>query len=51
MDSLKVTQEQIHNYFWVIDGHHNSKGYAMMAQCIFENISPLLKDALVVAVQ
>lgn len=33
-------------YFWPLDGHHNSTGYEMMAQCVYENLSPLLKDTL-----
>ena len=33
-------------YFWKQDGHHNSTGYEMMAQVVYENISPLLKDTL-----
>jgi lysophospholipase L1-like esterase len=31
-------------YYWVYDGHHNSKGYKMMAETTFENILPLLRQ-------
>lgn len=31
------------NYFWRLDGHHNSTGYEMMAQCVYENIAWLIK--------
>ncbi len=53
IDLLPAYQQYISNnntevkdYFWVTDGHHNSKGYEMMAQTIFENITPTLKDSL-----
>lgn len=32
-------------YFWKVDGHHNATGYEMMAQTIYENLSPLLMDS------
>ncbi len=34
------------DYFWRIDGHHNSKGYQMMADVIFERIAPIVSDSL-----
>ncbi len=34
------------DYFWKNDGHHNAKGYEMMAQSIYENILPLLIDTV-----
>ena len=36
----------VNDYFWKEDGHHNSKGYEMMAQTIYENLLPLLRDSL-----
>jgi lysophospholipase L1-like esterase len=35
------------NYFWKYDGHHNATGYEMMAETIFQNITPFLNDSLV----
>lgn len=37
------------DYFWKIDGHHNSKGYQMMADVLFDSLAPELKDSLPVA--
>ncbi|MBP6730555.1 MAG: hypothetical protein KA149_00765 [Chitinophagales bacterium] len=34
------------DYFWSLDGHHNSKGYQMMADVLFESLSPVLTDSL-----
>jgi lysophospholipase L1-like esterase len=31
-------------YYWIYDGHHNSRGYKMMAESTLENIRPFLKD-------
>jgi lysophospholipase L1-like esterase len=31
------------DYFWCYDGHHNAKGYEMMAQIIADSIIPILK--------
>ncbi|MCZ2393070.1 MAG: SGNH/GDSL hydrolase family protein [Chitinophagales bacterium] len=30
------------DYYWKKDGHHNAKGYEMMAECIEEMIEPVL---------
>ncbi len=38
-------------YYWVMDGHHNARGYEMMAQTIFENLAPWLSDTTTVAPQ
>ncbi len=32
------------DYFWDYDGHHNSKGYELMAQGIYENLELLMKN-------
>ncbi|MCO5229632.1 MAG: GDSL-type esterase/lipase family protein [Chitinophagales bacterium] len=37
---FKSTKTSYKNYFWVKDGHHNVKGYEMMAHCIQEIIEP-----------
>lgn len=32
------------DYFWKHDGHHNAKGYEMMAHCIYQNLNELQKN-------
>lgn len=32
------------DYFWKKDGHHNSKGYDMMATCIYQNLNFLFLE-------
>ena len=32
IDAEKLNQQTIQNYYWLKDGHHNGKGYAMMAR-------------------
>jgi lysophospholipase L1-like esterase len=34
------------DYYWKKDGHHNSKGYQMMAETTLQNIAPLLYDSM-----
>lgn len=41
---IKENRSEVSDYFWKYDGHHNSKGYEIMAQSVYENIIPLLKD-------
>lgn len=31
---FEETKHNIENYYWVYDGHHNAKGYELMAKCI-----------------
>ena len=35
------------DYFWKMDGHHNSKGYQMMAETTCQGLSPFLRDSAV----
>ena len=42
-DSMHITEENAKDYFWLIDGHHNAKGYAAMAQGVYSFISPELE--------
>ena len=35
------------DYYWKLDGHHNSKGYLMMAETTLDNITPYLRDTIV----
>jgi lysophospholipase L1-like esterase len=34
-------------YFWPLDGHHNSKGYHLMATTMYTALAPLLADSSV----
>ncbi len=47
LNIIKSKNTPISEYFWQNDGHHNSKGYEIMAQNVFENIMPLIKDTVV----
>ena len=38
-DYVQSHQTQIKNYYWKKDGHHNAKGYEMMASCIEDIVS------------
>lgn len=42
--TIYIDQSNTHadDYFWVNDGHHNSKGYEMMAKCIFTELKESL---------
>lgn len=31
--------------YWEIDGHHNARGYRMMAECIAERIIPIIRES------
>lgn len=31
-------------YFWKQDGHHNAKGYALMAEAVWQNIRPMFVE-------
>jgi lysophospholipase L1-like esterase len=34
------------DYYWMHNGHHNSKGYEMMAETTLQNIAPYLHDTI-----
>jgi lysophospholipase L1-like esterase len=38
IDYIEAHNSNTTDYFWEFDGHHNSKGYSMMAATIFEEI-------------
>ncbi|MEX0812905.1 MAG: hypothetical protein WD048_11870 [Chitinophagales bacterium] len=38
---METTDTHVDRYFWKYDGHHNSRGYEMMARCIFEELNPM----------
>lgn len=37
-EKLKQSKTSYKEYFWIKDGHHNAKGYQLMAQCLEEII-------------
>jgi len=38
LEYIKNNKSEITDYFWKYDGHHNAKGYKMMANCIYKNL-------------
>jgi hypothetical protein len=42
---LSKTHTQAKDYYWIEDGHHNSRGYKMMAETTLKSILPLLIDS------
>ncbi len=47
LEYIEQRKTQPADYFWVHDGHHNSNGYQMMADAIFDNIRPYLNDSTI----
>lgn len=45
LDYIAGSHSNPNEYFWKTDGHHNGKGYEMMAQCIYDKLQPALKDS------
>jgi lysophospholipase L1-like esterase len=43
---LAKNKEDAFPYFWAYDGHHNPKGYEMMAQSVYESLGPQLTDSV-----
>jgi lysophospholipase L1-like esterase len=43
---ISKNKSEPRNYFWVNDGHHNARGYEMMAQAIYDNLTPILNDSV-----
>lgn len=42
-DQIKNSHTKFQDYYWKIDGHHNAKGYEMMAKCIEEIVAPIIE--------
>lgn len=42
---IEKSHSNVAEYYWKYDGHHNSKGYKMMAETTWQNIGPALKDS------
>ena len=45
-DEIKANHTKFQDYYWIIDGHHNAKGYEMMAKCLEEIVTPLIEKRL-----
>ena len=45
-DEIKTNHAKFQDYYWIIDGHHNAKGYEMMAKCLEEIVTPLIEKRL-----
>ncbi|HUH75564.1 MAG TPA: hypothetical protein VLZ75_14310 [Chitinophagales bacterium] len=45
-DEIKRTHSNPQDYYWKIDGHHNAKGYEMMAKCLEEIVTPIIEKRL-----
>jgi lysophospholipase L1-like esterase len=41
---IKSEGKKAADYYWIIDGHHNSTGYKMMAECIAEKVLELAEN-------
>lgn len=39
---IQAGEDDYKNYYWPEDRHHNSKGYEMMARCIYKKLAPIL---------
>ncbi len=48
---IAKTKTQVADYFWKEDGHHNAKGYYMMAECLFSFLNTPPMDSLFVSPQ
>jgi hypothetical protein len=44
ISTIKNSNTKAENYFWIYDGHHNAKGYKMMAECIYNGINSGIKN-------
>jgi lysophospholipase L1-like esterase len=45
-DEIKRTHSKPQDYYWKIDGHHNAKGYEMMAKCLEEIVTPVIEKRI-----
>jgi lysophospholipase L1-like esterase len=45
-DEIKNSQTKFQDYYWKIDGHHNAKGYEMMAKCLEEIVTPIIEKRI-----
>ncbi|MES2620777.1 MAG: GDSL-type esterase/lipase family protein [Bacteroidota bacterium] len=41
-DSLGINDKTVNDYYWQVDNHHNSTGYAAMAQAVLSGIQPII---------
>lgn len=45
-DYILHSNSHYKDYYWVHDGHHNARGYKMMAKCIEEIIGPVIEKRI-----
>lgn len=45
-EKVKNEKSNPSDYYWDIDGHHNAKGYEMMAKCLEEIVTPLIEKKI-----
>jgi len=41
----KMSGQELSDFYWKIDGHHNSRGYKMMAECISDEVRRISSNA------
>ena len=41
-DSLHITEDNVDDYFWKMDQHHNAQGYEAMAKAAYSCVYPML---------
>lgn len=45
-DYIRNNNSTFDNYYWKKDGHHNAKGYKMMAKCLEEIVTPVIEKRI-----
>ncbi|HUH75567.1 MAG TPA: SGNH/GDSL hydrolase family protein [Chitinophagales bacterium] len=45
-EEIKANQTTFKDYYWKIDGHHNAKGYEMMAKCLEKIVTPIIEKRI-----
>lgn len=45
-EKIKQSGKAAKDFYWVIDGHHNSLGYNLMASCVAEEVLKLNLDSV-----
>lgn len=45
-DEIKRSHLKSQDYYWELDNHHNAKGYEMMAKCLEEIVTPIIKKRI-----
>ena len=42
--NMQQKGESYESYYWKIDGHHNSEGYLLKAECVYGTLIPYLQE-------